>query len=625
MKKIIKSFILFITLFFPVGVFAREGIDNYYIDATVLQNGDVNVKELFILNGEYNGYERILNYKNSNSVVFSGKESDLNGSSIYDGDSIEINEVKGIDIDGKIDFSYLKKDGNLFEKSLVPLNSGIYGKYFETVTNDGIKIKIYNPSSYNNAFYIDYTIKNMAVLHNDVAELGFNIFSDQQTEFINLLEMFVHLPNNKNELRAWGHGPLTGTTENVDKENVKLTINNIESNTALDIRTVFDKEVIVESNKKTNMEALSKIVNLETIKADEANKLREQARKNMLIRIVITLIVDTLILFVSIYLVFKIYKKYDKEYTSEFKMTYFRDIPSHIAPTSLGYLLNHNIGNDDLSASILKLINENVISCEDKKTLNLVTKYNLSVIDTQLVNWIFNDKETVTFDELKKKAKNNYNSFLSGYSLWHGACEKEAISQNYYENNSGKITGIMFCSIGLIISILFSILNYGNVLFPFTFLFSIAEFIFIVYFSTIRKRTKDANEEYRKWLALKKFMIDFGNFSEKELPEIHLWNEYLVYAVSLGCSNKLAESMKLKLLEMNEIDTTVNQNLDIIFNNLYISNFINNQMNSFVSMAKYSKNQAEIASSSNSSGGGFGGGFSSGGGSFGGGGGGGRF
>ena len=59
MKKIKYLFIMFVMLCMPI--FAKAyGIENYYIDATIEENGDILVQEYFELNGEYNGYERII-------------------------------------------------------------------------------------------------------------------------------------------------------------------------------------------------------------------------------------------------------------------------------------------------------------------------------------------------------------------------------------------------------------------------------------------------------------------------------------------------------------------------------------------------------------------------------------
>lgn len=134
----------------------------------------------------------------------------------------------------------------------------------------------------------------------------------------------------------------------------------------------------------------------------------------------------------------------------------------------------------------------------------------------------------------------------------------------------------------------------------------------------------NGNEAYHKWMALKNYMVDFGNMDEKELPEIILWEKYLVYAVTLGCAKKLSKTMEIKVKELETsgemIDTTV---LDL--HRMHVCLSLNQSLTQTVTSAINTANSVQIANSSDSSSGGFGGGFSGGGGSFGGGGGGGRF
>ena len=109
---------------------------------------------------------------------------------------------------------------------------------------------------------------------------------------------------------------------------------------------------------------------------------------------------------------------------------------------------------------------------------------------------------------------------------------------------------------------------------------------------------------------------------EKELPEIILWEKYLVYASIFGLAKKLAKDMEIKVQEMQNIDA-----MDVIrFNMINSMLKTSSVVASTISEVKRTADRAySAAHSSDSSGGGFGGGFSSGGGSFGGGGGEGRF
>ena len=63
-----KKFLIFIlVLFFPCIVNADEvnyDITNFLVESNILDNGDLHVKELIVLDGNFNGYERDILYAN---------------------------------------------------------------------------------------------------------------------------------------------------------------------------------------------------------------------------------------------------------------------------------------------------------------------------------------------------------------------------------------------------------------------------------------------------------------------------------------------------------------------------------------------------------------------------------
>lgn len=638
-----KYFYLFISLLFilPISAFA-DGIENFYIDATVLSNGDVKVKESYMLSGSYSGFERIINYAGS-TVTFDGSKSSFNGSTIYNGDSIIVNKVGTID---KNNYA------NLLDESLVDIfretsyaSKGDYGVYTQSNSSNGVSLLIYNPSSKSRAFYTEYTITNMAIVHNDIAELGFNIFTELR-EYIDNLEMTIHIPNNQDLLRVWAHGPLWGESKIIDNQTVKVTIQDVDPYTGLDTRIAFDKDVLKDSNKFSNVDALDTIIELETEKADLANQEREKVKAEVEKETRIGKILDGIkVAWLGglIVIIYFVYKKHDKEYASTFKTKYFRDFPSDNHPTTVGYLIRKQINNDDLSASILMLIYKKVLSFKttDKKNnyeLIYHTSADLSDFDKKLLEFLYlksfegiKDQEVVTLSELKRQAKSRYESFLRRYTNWKKAVQTEAKSKNFFESKSQvKALSILYSVVGIFLGCVSSNLDIyletsttAKILLGLTF---IASIVSLIYFASFTKRTKQANEEYHLWMGLKNFMKDFGTLDKKDLPDIVLWEKYLVYAVTLGVADKLAKTMEIRATELQEFNSS-----DVLFDYYYFNHLtsftrsINHAVHSSVSAAQSARAAANTASSSSSSGGGFGGGFSGGGGSFGGGGGGGRF
>ena len=658
-----KKIILFLLLLIPFYVNAT--VENYYMEATVLNTGDIKVREVFGLDGTYNGFERELYY----------------GNNIYAGTNIEIISVKGIKKTSN-DFAILNDSGDIFTE-VGSASKGDYGHYIITDIDNGINIKIYNPSKKDRLFYIEYIVKNMAIKHNDVGEIGYNIFTSLKEPVSNINVKFI-VPNNKKTIKVWGHGPLTGETSIVSSNEVLLKLDYLESYEGLDIRLVFDRNVLSESLKLDNEDVLNTIIEEETKKADDANKIREEERKkleelkekieqaindfekdrtqvkkdyaislveklygyeeydlymyrlnntlsyeeeeelkrNKTIGNIINYLCITYLVF-GIYLFYRFYTNHDKEYKPIFNHEYYRDFPKEYGPEKVDYLVNGQVSSKSFTAMILNLIYQKKIEFEklekNNYKLKLINQDNLANSEKNLIKCIFGKKEEVTLKELKTNAKKNYDEFTNNYRSWQQNATNESKAMNFYEKSNKGLYSLY----SIIPFFLFSLSNYFEYANPFIIFITILIVpISLVYYLCAKKRSQEGNEDYHKWKALKNFMKDFGRMQEKELPEIKLWEKYLVYATVFGIANKLAKTMEIKVKEFADTDFTDLYTINALNDMLKVSNVVA----SSVENAKLVADRAyAVAHSTNSSGSGSGGGFSSGGGSFGGGGGGGRF
>lgn len=686
MKKIYTFIVLFIMLIIPVHINAyQEGISKYYIDMTIQENGDLRVKELIILNGDFNGFRRIINYKNNRLSQFDGSLNSFRGSDIYNGSGIKLISIKNIKANSNSDFNILYNDGDIFEE-VSYASKGDYGVYTKNVTRVGEEYLIYNPDKGSeNGFYLEYELKNFGVLHNDIGEVAVNLF-DELTEYVNILEMKIHIPNNKNLLRGWAHGPLTGEITLVNNNLVEVKASKIEPNNPIDVRLAFDKEVIKDSTKYSKVDALDKIVKVETELADIANAQREKYRKQLeneakmlvafaqdnptrenyeaaslsvsylpdgevktnlqnklsaILKIVLEKEKFVRTVFISIFgawalglffIIRHVYKKCDKEYDAQFKGDYYREIPASYGPEILGYLLNKKVDSNELSASIMNLIYKKVIIAEkivgSKKEDYLFRQNDLSIemtpAEKNAIELLFDGKMEVKLSDFKRKAKSMYHSFLDSYNDWKLQATALAKAQEFYEENNNKFIWILYSILGFVLTFMLY-RNYISIfIYIVMFILSLGSFI---YFISVTKRSKKGNEDYAKWIGLKRFLKDFSRMDTRSLPEVALWEKYLVYAITLGCAEKLSKDMQFKIKEMGTYDSTMVDMYDVGYM-LRLNRVINSSVIRSIQAAQNEltrEKMSEISSSSSSSGGGFGGGFSSGGGSFGGGGGGGRF
>jgi len=630
MKKVI-AFIIAILFFIPTSVSAIETTKRLYINIDILENGDIFVRELAELDGEYNGRIRNIEYKNKSLKSFTGKKEDFYGSSIYNGTNITNLKIGDISLNNGFSFSLMDEVNNFYTE-VTSVNTN-YKVYTKTITSDGIDLKIYNPSTTNTAFYMEYIIKDVIVSHLDVSEFAFNILGNTYEENIDDLKVIVNLPESDNSMRVWAHGPLNGNIERLNDKSVKLTYDFLGAYNAIDIRIMFSND-IVNPVKKTNTNAKNYILEIEEELAKEAN-----SERNKIKLLTNTYKGFTIIWFLGlISIVIYTYIKYDKEHDVDFNHEYYRDFPSDYGPEILEYLLKKNVTKESFSASIVEIIRKKALVVEDYKKdkrkkdytlktnqefVKYLTKQELIIHDL-LINTIGN-KQEVTLNQIKNYGKkaDKAEEFMSKYKDWIDIVRNEAKNEKFFYNLTvNKLLPCIYSLIGILLfylNIKFTINFFlGYILLPLS-------IISTIYFLSFKKRTEKGALQYKKWMALKRFLKDFSRMDEKELPEVKIWEKYLVYAMVLGCAKQLEKDMKIKLEAINSDQTTNYYDLsDIYVMNMIFNSNLTSSINDTINQAIASSNSS-IAASRSSSSNGFGGGVSTGGGSFGGGSGGGRF
>ena len=629
MKKI-KYFILILLCSFlciPTFVSAKTDvfIENLYMDVSINEDGSITIKEIDSYKGSYNGLYASFGYKNPQASTFHGTKEDFFGSDIYNGSAITNLKVGDID-NSNLSFDSLNSENINYYEEVTSGNIGDYGVYEKEDDAEAVNLKVYNPSSRKKAMYYEYTILDMVVEHNDVSELAWTIFNGENMEnSISNAVIKIHLPKEDKTMRAWGHGVLQGDlTRNSDRE-VTLTIKDMGEYNDLGVRVLLDKNT-VHATKKSNIDGYKNIMEVEDQLAKEANEQREKARK----KVFFIKLSSILWLIVMLSYLIYVYIKYDKEYKYNLNSEYYRELPATYSPATLEYLLKKNVSTLSFSTILLDLIRRKNVSFEIKETekktkdyvLTLVNEENISENEKILLNLLFEiigKNKKVSMNQIKNYAKNESSAqtFLSCFNIWKERAKEEAIEEKFYEkHNKVRVVGIL-------LALLVGIICYMDINAELFYIVTLLDFLLaifaLIYFLAFNKKTKKGTEHYTKWKAFKKFLKDFGRFQEKELPEVKLWGQYLIYAHILGCAKDLEKEMQIKLNAMEE-EVTYDSLSDIYRINYIMNSNLSSVINSSV-IKVVTASTAEIAKSHNSSSGGFGGGFSGGGGSFGGGGG----
>ena len=63
--------------------------------------------------------------------------------------------------------------------------------------------------------------------------------------------------------------------------------------------------------------------------------------------------------------------------------------------------------------------------------------------------------------------------------------------------------------------------------------------------SRINVFTQEGVNESEKWKGLKKYMEEFSMLDKREVPEIEIWEKFLVYATAFGIADKVLKQLKI--------------------------------------------------------------------------------
>ena len=135
-------------------------------------------------------------------------------------------------------------------------------------------------SSATKKYKISYTVKDAITKYNDYAELYWQFVGDTFEIDANKITGTILLPSNvlnKDEIKVWGHTKnLNGTIYATDTNKIEFEVNNFESGTYVEVRTLFPTNLITTTGRMKNKDALEQVVKEETKWANKANQRRKR-------------------------------------------------------------------------------------------------------------------------------------------------------------------------------------------------------------------------------------------------------------------------------------------------------------------------------------------------------------
>ena len=88
--------------------------------------------------------------------------------------------------------------------------------------------------------------------------------------------------------------------------------------------------------------------------------------------------------------------------------------------------------------------------------------------------------------------------------------------------------------------------------------------------------TQKGVDEREKWKGLIKYMEDFSMLDEKEVPDIVLWEHFLVYATAFGIAEKVLKQLKVVYPDLEQnLDVNTYTYMHIMLHTNFSSSFSN--------------------------------------------------
>lgn len=526
-----------------------------------------------------------------------------------------------------------------------------------------VKLKVYEKSSYEEKTFIyEYTLLNVAERYKDIGVFNRKVIDSNWDVPLENIHITILIPEgaNKEDLKVFAHGPLTGVSKIVDERTFTFEVPEVMPGTFVETLAIFPPQLIPDSKRVYDETKLPLILENEQKLAEEANRERERAREEMRRREELERKrlerearlksirdriwpVFVVILLGGLYSWIKFVLKYGRDPKPEFQGDYYRELPGDYTPAVMTCLLTKGrIDSKDLMATIMDLVRKKKITINRiQREKGLVFKkmeegYEISKIDgavlddlypheSFLIHWFIDklgDGRSLVLDDLKSilKKRSKALEFHEDYEEFRSLVREQGEAQGFFTKNdlSGSSKYVLIALALLIGGPILTIgLKAASGVFMFLLGFVFLFTMWVVY--TIRKRTRYGVGQVAKWKAFKKFLLHFSNMDKAEIPSIVIWEHYLVYAISLGVAKEVIEQLPqvFSKAELMDPSLTYMRAYGSLNNLMLMNSMITSTTNSISSAIS----TADIASSPDSSGSGTGGGFS--GGSSGGGGGGG--
>ncbi|WP_040214409.1 DUF2207 domain-containing protein [Clostridium polynesiense] len=531
-KLYLMSLLCAVSLFF-LGhtAYAEELVVNEQrIYAEIMNDGSLRVNDdtVFDISGYYNGMFRDISYDKAKSIKI-----------------LRVQEAVDPQKPGSEMLNYSKvgkaKEGD----------SEVYT--LEDDKKNNIRVKIFSPSKNTvKGFRVSYELKGAVNKYKDTSEFYWKFIGKNNETPIRRLEIYLRFPNGalKENIKVFGHGPLNGNVKILDDRTALFTVDNLKSNTFVEVRALFPPELL-SGVPASNEEKLSSILQEEQGYTEKANKKIKVNNTFINLSKIAPIAVIIINAFILAFIIYQIRKGKYNEYAKEVINI------ERYNPVLLSFYSESYAGkiSNVLLAQLLDFVRRGHLTIEELKDANdsrfLKTHKEEQLLphEEYIMKWFIEDigdGNGVTLTEIENYSKDNKEENSKKAYEWINLIRKEVANLDYRDKGKFKIKATV-----LVVEILFYIISIlslvlGNVL------YGILSLVISIITSISAALMKTRNEEGQIAYENYKFIKDkLKGFDEKEAKELmdnmELGEIYLVYSALFNLKDNFMSKMKLNI------------------------------------------------------------------------------
>jgi len=504
----------------------------------------------------------------------------------------------------------------------------------------------YQANNQKKEFLFSYQIENAITLHQDIAELYWQLVGDNwEIPQKNIKAEIIFPPYlGDQDLIAWGHGPLSGVVTIPQNNLVTYQVDQIEPKTFVETRILAPKEIFNQgvSGQKTQKE----------IVAEEERFISQTIKKQKQF-----LIISSFVLFLTCLLPLIGLAIFIKRVTAFFKYQKDQPLPkvnlanrlweppSNVAPAQIESLLakKKNLTPKAFTATILSLIQKRFLKLKrsrqkqgffkknyqyflvkinknrqaadptQKKVLNYLNKIGFAKVkdNNRTIDNALSLKKIINWSKRNQTISHNFFNNLKESAF------EENLTMGFFDKQAHKINQNNKPLIRLVILTIVQGFLYFSFLLPQNQANSLNTLGFFVLITSLmalmilknrgEKLTDSGRQEAASWLAFKKHLKDYDKTKHDPIDSLVIWEKYLIYGTVLGISVKTLSQLPISFpkkdqnLANNYWGTTSGGNF-VYFNQSLVS--LGSALNNFRSQAGSGFGASGTGSSGGFSGGG---------------------